>query len=234
MCRWFVLIAACLCRSANAATDLPLIHFSCWLAPEFPIYKEIETVYQAAFAQLGYQFQMSHRPGARSIFEAGAGITDGECLRAENQPQGPTDSPLIRVNVMIAHSDLAVWSNQQDLHINNIEELLAKPYRIGYLRSDKTTSELMTRHQIPNTISLTSNEIGLKMLSAGRIDLYIHISATIKLQLAQMQLTKPVYPAGVLLHVYGYPYLHPKYKDLAAPLAKALTKLVPKEGLSVP
>lgn len=221
----------CVCLTARAAA--PKIQFSCWIPPETSLYSELETAYQKAFAQLGYEFSMQFRPGQRSLFEAEKGITDGECAREANYLREVPDSQLLKVDILVGHSDLVVWSHIKDLSINSIEELLKTNYRMGYAVGDKTTEGLIKRHKI-NAYPIANHENALKMLSAGRIDLYIHPSAIIKLQLARMQLERPVYPAGVLLHMYAYPYLHKKHQDLAVPLVKALENIIPAGGIPLP
>lgn len=199
------------------------IRLSCWIPAEQPLYRDLEALYTAAFNQLGYQLVMTHRPAQRSLFEAESGLSDGECAREEDFLKVMPDSRLVKVDAIVRESELSVWSRDSTLRINGIVDLLQKDYRIGYMRGNKTFANLADLYKIPNTQEIASAEIGMRMLSANRIDLFIHVAIVIS---PQMEAATSVYSVGSLMSLRGYLYLHPRHTALAEPLAEVLTRLM--------
>lgn len=215
-----------------ASMARPQITFSCWVPPQFTAYGEMEALYRDAFDALGYDFQMQHRPTQRSLQEAINGITDGECIRTGNVLERGPEFPLARVDVLLVSADLEVWSLDEEVRIGSLDDLLESDYSIGYPRGAEAIPELIARHRIDNAHPVASTEVGLRMLAAGRIDLYVEAGTVIRLTLRELELPQTPHSAGVLMRLDGYPYLNRRHQDLLPALTRELRTRVPSEGLT--
>lgn len=227
-------IMLCLICCGVHAQDAKKIVFSCWIPPELAIYQELETLYHSAFATLGYAFEMHYRPTQRSLVEAEGGVSDGDCLRDIRYLRTHPRSHLRVVDVIIAHSDLTVWSRNPNLQINDFAILKKEGYRVAYERGHQSVYDLITKAELTQVEAVPTTAVGLKMLSAGRIDLFIQSTAIVQLTLDTLALDRPIYPVGTLWQEVGYPMLNAKHQDLVNPLQQALAEQVPEGGLQVP
>lgn len=226
------LAASALLSPLATAEANNVIHFSCWLPPSSPIYMKLENIYRASFAALGFDFEMTYQPMQRSIQDANAGVSDGECARAYNYLSSAPESCLLRVDVVVASANLQVWSNNPAVEIANLTELNASSLRIGY-RLGSTVKPLFTPERFVQTKALVSSAIGLKMLSAGRIDLLLIHEAAAKNLIVTLQLPNPVYNAGTVIHQEAYVHLHPRHRELLSGFTAELRKRLPEDGMSL-
>ena len=230
--RWW-LASLVLAYMAGGHAGAPRITFSCWLPPHSAHFIKLDTIYREAFAALGYDFVMQHRPTLRSIQDANHGVSDGECARDFHYLASAPESPLIRVAVVVASADLQIWSHQPDVHIDNLSELNSGKYRLGYMQGSVATKSLLTPERQRDAQGLVTSEIGIKMLSAGRIDALIISEASVKRILAEMPLPNPIYHAGTLFRQSAYVHLHPRHRQLVPALARELRQRMPEGGISL-
>ncbi|WP_157209878.1 hypothetical protein [Marinimicrobium agarilyticum] len=195
-----------------------------------PLHERLTTLYAEAFDALGYDFQMHYRPNQRSLMEARAGVTDGECARTDTYDQDNASAPLVRVDAQIASTSLEAWSSDPDLKVVSLNRLVEHDYRIGYVRGHVAVSALMERYPTLRLTPITGTEHGLKMLSAGRLDLFIGTSISTRQEMAALQLPTTLYSAGHLMVLRGHPYLNEKHEALAKRLAEELKKRLPEGG----
>lgn len=231
LCRWLPYLAFFYAAWGNA--EPPQITFTCWMPPHSAHFIKLETVYREAFTALGYSFTMHHRPSLRSIQDANHGASDGECGRDFRYLQNSPESPLIRIEVVVASADLQVWTNDPDIRIESLTELNSGKYRLGYLQGSSETQNLLTPERQREAQSAVSSDIGIKMLSAGRIDALIISEASVKRILASSELPSPIYHAGTLFHQSAYVHLHPRHRQLVPALTRELQKRIPPGGISL-
>lgn len=223
-------LCAALLASMAAADSRPTIVFSCWIPPSVPLHKRLTRLYVDAFDALGYDFQMHYRPNQRSLMEASAGVTDGDCARTDTYGQENPSAPLVRVNTQIASTSLEAWSGDPDLNVNNLDSLVEHEYRIGYVRGHVAVRSLVERYPTLRLTAVTSTEHGLKMLTAGRLDLFLGTSISTRQEIEALQLPVTLYSAGRLMMLRGHPYLNEAHRALAEPLATELEKQLPEGG----
>lgn len=216
--------------AAPAAEPRSTIVFSCWIPPSVPLHQRLSTLYTKAFDALGYDFEMYYRPNQRSLMEARAGVTDGDCARTDTYAQENPDMPLVRVEAQIASTSLEVWSSVPGLEINSLDGLAARDYRIGYVRGHVAVSSLMEHYPGLRLTSVTGTEHGLKMLNAGRLDLFLGTSVSTRQEIEALQLPATLYSAGHLMVLRGHPYLSREREALATRLAEELKKRLPEGG----
>jgi len=217
---------------SSGAAAQPTITFSCWVTPDVPAYSRLEKLYRASFGALGYEFVMHHRPNQRSLMEAESGQTDGDCARTHNYTRQNPDSRLVVVDTLIAQSTLEAWAHRDGLTLSSPEDLYQEEWRIGYERGNVAVQALINEHSLPAVIPVVSSKSGLKMLAAGRIDLFIGTSVSIRQTLEQLALPEPIYPAGDLMVLRGHAVMNERHRDLAPKLAKELKKRLPEGGWS--
>lgn len=227
---WLILLPPVMFSASLNAT--PLITFSCWVPTGAPLYERAETLFREAFEELGYDFAMHYRPNQRSLMEANAGTTDGDCARPHSYPKLDPRTELVKVDALLAQTSVEAWSHKKALSLASIEELQQAPYRIGYERGDMAVQSLVDYYELPHLIQVPSTASGLKMLSAKRIDLFIGTSISIRQELEHLEPTLPraLHSVGHLKEIQGHPYLHRKHRHLAPALARALRKRLPEEG----
>lgn len=230
--RWW-LPSVVLVYTAYGHAGAPRITFSCWLPPHSAHFIKLDTIYREAFAALGYDFVMHHRPTLRSIQDANHGMSDGECARDSHYLASAPESPLIRVDVVVASADLQIWSHQPDIRIDNLSELNSGKYRLGYMQGSAATKSLLTPERQQDAQRLVTSEIGVKMLSAGRIDALIISEASVKRILAEISLPNPIYHAGTLFRQSAYVHLHPRHRQLVPGLTRELRQRIPEGGISL-
>lgn len=91
-------------------------------------------------------------------------------------------------------------------------------------------SFFLDRQQGFQKIAVSTDSLGLKMLAAGRLDLYIGSGMQVATSLNRLALRRPIYLAGTLTTVEFYPHLHRRHQHLAAPLAAELKRLIDARG----
>gem|GEM_PF-1319994 len=223
-------LAPLLCVLGNGVTAQPSITFSCWVHPDVPAYSRLEALYREAFANLGYDFVMHHRPNQRSLMEAESGHTDGDCIRTHDYTEQNPDSRLIVVDTLVAQSTLQVWSHREGLTLTSTEDLHQEEWRIGYERGNVAVQALINQHSLPAVIPVVNSRSGLKMLSAGRIDLFVGTAVQIRQTHERITLPRPIYPAGDLMVLRGHAVMNERHQDLAPKFAEQLSRRLPEAG----
>ncbi len=219
-----------LLSAISLAEPRPHIVFSCWVPPNVPLHQSLTTLFTDAFDSLGYDFSMHYRPNQRSLMEASAGISDGDCARAQGYVDNNPETNLVRVDALLAQTSVEAWSHSPEQTVESEQDLLREPLRIGYVRGHVVIKELIERLDLPRVMSVTSTEHGLKMLSAGRLDLFIGTSVSTRQELKNIDLANPIYSVGHVIDIQGYAYLNEKHRSLLPGLARELRNRLPEGG----
>lgn len=217
--------------SSGAGAGRAGITLSCWLPPTAPTTGVLEEIYEQAFAELGYDLVMHYRPGQRALIEAESGVTDGECVRVHDYLERHPDSNLTKVDVLLSSSTLEFWSRDPDRKVTDLSELQGSDQRIGYTEGMVAIEALAEHPQLGSAQPVPSTRHALKMLSAGRLDLYLGVSREVHEEYHQLDVPAPLYPSGELFTLKGYLYLHKRHHDLVDELADALRARLPADGL---
>ncbi len=229
-CRIALLLGWLLLSSISLAEPRPRIVFSCWIPPNVEIHQGLKRLFTDAFDALGYDFSMHYRPNQRSLMEARAGISDGDCARTEDYGDNNPESNLVRIDALLAQTSMEAWSDTRKRQFRSEQDLAREPLRIGYVRGHVVVKELIERHALPQITSVTSTEHGLKMVSAGRLDLFIGTSVSTRQEMENITLANPIYSVGHVLDIRGYAYLNDKHRALLPALEKELRKRLPEGG----
>jgi polar amino acid transport system substrate-binding protein len=216
------------------ANEPKQITFSCWIDADLPAFVALESLYRESFAALGYAFAMVSKPPLRSLAEANSGMTDGECARVSNYPDAAPNSPLKRIDVMIAKTNLDAWSYDNTIKLNGPVSLINSKYKIAYGKGAVAMQLLLSRLPLENLQPVSSIALGIKMLVRKRFDVLISPRAIFKQELARNPVDVELYFVGTILELEGYPYLHERHEDITAAFTEELRKRTPEGGLTLP
>lgn len=223
-----------LCASTTSASEPKHITFSCWIPAELPAFIALEKLYRESFAEIGYAFTMTHHAPLRSLSIANQGITDGECARVANYRFIAPNSPLERVDVMIAKTSLHVWSHDKNLKFNGPRSLLNKNYTIAYIRGTVAMQLVLARLPLKNLQTVSNTGLGIKMLARKRFDILICPEAVFNQEIALIPLEVELHSLGALMELKGHPYLHKRHNNIKTAFAAALQQRLPEGGLTLP
>lgn len=228
------LLLSLLCASTTLASEPKQVTFSCWIPAELPTFIALEKLYRESFAEIGYTFTMTHHAPLRSRSIANQGITDGECARIANYRFIAPNSPLERVDVMIAKTNLHVWSHDKNLKFTGPRSLLNKNYEIAYVKGTVAMQLVLARLPLEHLRTVSTTGLAIKMLARKRFDILIAPEAVFDQEAARIPLDVELHSLGTLMVLEGHPYLHKRHKDIKAAFTAALDKRVPEGGLSLP
>ncbi|GAA5317827.1 MAG: hypothetical protein AseanaTS_30340 [Candidatus Pelagadaptatus aseana] len=199
------------------------IVFVCSLAREVPVYDQIYSNYSQAFAALGYRFEMIHLPILRAEAELLSNRVDGSCGRAADffkiWPE------IVKVAEPVMPVTIQAWSRNVSLQVGGRDSFRGKGYRVGVVRGTHTIKHLLMQYGQKHLIHVTSPIIGMKMLAAGRLDIFVDSATSVRSVVQRMGINQPLYMVGNLHHLDVYPALRPGLEALAQPLARELKSL---------
>ncbi|WP_020210884.1 hypothetical protein [Gilvimarinus chinensis] len=239
MTHYFILFLCLFVASgvqAQPSPHTPTITFTCSLPEDMPAAIEIRRYYELAFANLGYQFEMLHRPIKRALAEARSGTSDGECARITRffDQSEVENHQLIPINVVVGISTMNIWSREQGPL--TASDLLHSEHNICYI-TGSTASEIWLNTMIEKTgqtpafFAVNSYETGLRMLSFGRITHCIGPQISFQAAAQKINLSGQVYNNGQLLEIEAGPLLHVRHQAIAEDFTRELQKVVDKHGI---
>lgn len=205
-------------ESASSATAIkPHILFSTASENNTLSFIQQKTIYTELFKRIGYGFELIHQPSKRSIVDANAGKVDGDAARVFDLNKEGLYPNLVRVNEPVQKMDLVAFSVDPRMTISGWKGLENTNYLVGYSHGYKIVESNLSKYVSPNRIfAATDLQQGLRMLQAGRIDLFIDILGFEKPLLQTHANLKDAHirNAGVIETITTYPYLNRKHQDL--------------------
>ncbi|BFM16675.1 hypothetical protein R50073_28580 [Maricurvus nonylphenolicus] len=205
-----------------------LIVFGCPLPARSPAFIEMEQSFRRAFNALGYEFKLFALPRAREEVELLRGNLDGTCGRGNNPPYS-NHPDLLRLTTPTAHTSYEVISPQARRMIRDVNELETGS-RIAYVRGTSLAKQMLENPRKFDVIDVTSAELGVKMLAAGRIDYFVDIPVNIRFLLSAFEINKTLYTVSELPKLSYYPYLRRRHSALIGPLNNYFEDLLEREG----
>ncbi len=184
-------------------------------------------VYEEAFRRLGVPFEVTLMPTARMTAMADSGAVDGQFVRvfayADTHPEQ------VRVEEPLYQVVFGLWVSNPAFKLSRLEDLAKTAwtgiYRRGVEQCQNALSGVMPSDRLS---SVTTTELGLQMLLAGRVDFYCELDGAV-LNALYLPEFKNVTSVRLLL-TYGdtialHPYLHKKHAELADRLAAVLKEM---------
>lgn len=170
-------------------------------------------VYQA----LGYQVRWKVLPPERALYEANAGMTDGDLFR--NPSIETTYKNLVRVDVPVSLNDWVVYSRSVTFKITGWDSL--RPYHIAAVHGVKFVETRLAGMKVEFVNTLDQ---AFGMLTLGRTDLVVDTrEAWSHLPESERGTIKILEPP--LEQAKAYHYLHQKHRQLALQVEQTLRKI---------
>lgn len=206
------------------------IVFTCVLKKTESEYKLLRDLYVQAFDKLDMDFSFLLTPGRRAVVAAASGQSDGNCARAYNYIERSGVPNLVRVDTSIASVDVQIWSRSSEISLPLGVAMFKPGTRVGYEGHSLWVEDYLDTHQGVVDTSVTSIDLGFKMLAAERFDYFIGFGYRGKNVLKRINIRRPIHNIGTLATVKLYPLLHRRHQHLAAPLASELKQLLEVRG----
>lgn len=206
------------------------IVMSCSLPPASPLYQRATRYYKRAFEALGYRLKIVALPRARENAELLAGRIDATCGRRQALER-VAPGRVVRIDLPVAGVQSELWSRQPGLQFSGLEQLPANT-PIAYVRGTIEERALLERLPHLKVSAITDTAIGLKMLSAGRIDFFLGESTSISSAMDNLTLETPLFAVNSLLKTDAFPYLHVRHQSLAPAFTEQLKLVLEDEARS--
>jgi len=184
-------------------------------------------VYEEAFKRLGVPIEVMLLPTPRMTAMADAGTIDGQFVRVFAYADAHPEQ--VRVEEPIYQVMFGLWVSNPALNLARLGDLAATGwtgiYRRGVEQCQNDLSEVLPSDRLS---SVSTPELGLQMLLAGRVDFYCELDSAVlnALYLPEFKNVTSVRP----LLMFGetitlHPYLHKKHAELAGRLAAVLKEM---------
>ena len=196
-----------------------------------PLYKWVELIYTEVFRRLNIKLEVMYHPLKRASIEANLGRVDGEPARI--YAYGASYPNLVRVEESVfSMSVISYTADPSTSGLSDWESLRNTEYKVGYPKGMKICeNNLLKVVKAERLFKVTETSHGLRMLAAGRIDLYVDDlnSANPILLNNEYDLKDKIHVAGIMEEVPLYMYVHKKHRSLIPKLEYAI-KAVKSEG----
>ncbi len=158
------------------------------------------------------------------------GRVDGDAARVysfgEHYPN------VIRVEEPVGWASFVAYANDPTIRLDGWKSLKGTAYRVAYARGAHICEVRLPEVVNPeNLFTVTRWLQGLKMLQAGRIDIFIAAENDILLMLESDEYKDfDIRKVGVMEQVFAHPYFLKKHRNLAQKF-EAILKAMAEEGL---
>ncbi len=194
------------------------IIFGCSISKFTQAFVEMEKLYRHAFKSLGYEFQMLPLPRARERAELLGGKLDGTCARGDVAPYNRYRD-LIQLQPPVTKMALRVYSREPMKPVTHVNQLPGGS-TVAYVRGTQLARLVLQRAPLLQAEDVTTAEIGIKMLAAGRVDYFLGLSGASDYVLNHLDIRKMLFVASDLQPLLLYPYINVRHKALHEPLQR--------------
>jgi hypothetical protein len=206
------------------------IHLSCFFDKQSAQTKALSELLITAFSNLNIQLFFHKQPPLRGIASANRGITDGYCIRGKHFSEAPEAKDFIQLETALTRTDIVIWGRDKSLKLPDAQQPFNSDYRIGYLRGFIWPEKYLKQKGANSPIALTSTQLGIKMLAAGRLDLYVGIEPFIEGTVAELWKSPPVYSLGKVTSINSFMYLHKRHQQIIPQLDSQFKTLIEASG----
>ena len=183
--------------------------------------------YEEAFKRLGVSIEVITMPAQRGTVMVDSGAVDGQFLRVFAYADAHPEQ--VRVEEPIYDVLLGLWVSKPSLNLSRVADLAATTwsgiYRRGVELCERSLSRVVPAERLS---SISTEDVGLRMLLAGRVDFYCELDASVQNTLFRPEF-KDVTSIRQLLTLGSpiplYPYLNRKNAELATRLAVVLRQM---------
>ena len=159
---------------------------------------------------------MIQLPRDRERAELLVGNLDGTCARGDVAPYNRSDN-LIKLQPPITEITLRVYSSEPMKPVTDLSQLPSES-TVAYVRGTKLAHLVLRKVPHLKVVDVTSAELGIKMLAAGRVDYFFGLSSVSDYVLNHLDIRKMLFVASDLQPIPLYPYINKRHKALHSPL----------------
>jgi len=193
----------------------------------------LNLIYTEAFRRLGYDLQYIGYPNERANVLAETGVVDGEIQRAASYEKIAKN--LIKVEEPSFSVIVAAYAVTPGIVLDGWESLKNTDYFVEYRRGSKVPQSGLSAVVKPERLSTVSTvEMGLKKLIAGRTDIYVEQELVVEEVLREFDKIgfdhSFLYQAGIMWVGESHLFLHKKHAALLPKITEVL-RTMKKEGL---
>jgi len=188
--------------------------------------------YEEAFKRLGVPIEVITMPAQRRTVMADSGAIDGQLLRVFGYADAHPEQ--VRVEEPIYDVVFGLWVSNPSLTASRLSDLAATNWRGIYRRGielcERSLSPLVPAERLT---SISTEEVGLRMLLADRVDFYCEVDAAVENSLYGPEFKNATSIRQLLTFadpIPLYPYLSRKHAELATRLAVVFRQMK-AEGL---
>ncbi len=184
--------------------------------------------YTEVFRRIGYKFRLKACPAERCLQEANSGNVDGDSARITFGSRLKSKYPnLVQVMEPISETDYCAYSTDSAIRVNGWESLKGKDIIVGFPKGIKIAEMKLPKYVDPQNIERVTSQIGgLRMLVAGRIDLFLLVERSGDCLILQEEFKDTnIQKSGALETFFTYPYLHSKHKKMIPDLIKKMREM---------
>lgn len=173
------------------------------------------TIFADLVGELGYDVKVEIYPAGRSLEKANAGELDGELLRvAAIADQYPN---LRIIGVPMTEIVIAAYTKKGYAELSGPADLAGK--KVAVSRNAKAAMQVSAN---ANQIFVQNEEQGLKMVNAGRADIFVGTATTTDSVLANLGLPDVLKQNTPMLELGIYNWLHKKHEALVPKIEELL------------
>ncbi|MFV0349657.1 MAG: substrate-binding periplasmic protein [Halodesulfovibrio sp.] len=183
----------------------------------------VREFYVELFNRIGVNVTIKTFPQARLHQQLEDGLIDAVFARADS---GVKSGNIVVVRESIFEDAVNIFSQKSEYSFSNLKSLIGykDSLNVGCVNGVVSLRDVLNDlKKVHNVIGVTEELQGLKMLVAGRIDVFIASGYKTKLLLDRSDFSMSgIKSSGVAVHSRLYINLHSKHMDLVGPLEKAL------------
>jgi hypothetical protein len=188
-------------------------------------------VYEDAFQKLNMPFRLLTVPLARQEKMTEEGLIDAQVGRVYEY--GEIHKELVRVEAPFINLEINIYSNNPDLKLNSLNEIISKKLKIEYRRGVMICENALKTIFLGKEINtLIDADQGLSKLLKKRIDLYCDVNHHIEQFIHQGTFTQKqignIHPVHQLKKAPMYVYVIKKHQTMATDFAKILLQMEQK------
>ncbi len=178
-----------------------------------------------AFDRAGYEMRHEYYPEARCRRLADSGEIDGLPSRVRDFNSAYTN--LVRVNIPVDVKEFAAYTNRTDLTLEGWDSLAGRDLRIIYLNGVFIVEKRLSESVAPSQLTAVGRRIpAMKMLLAGRADIFIDITHLADLALSRNdKVLSGIRKAGTMERDEHFLFLHKKHSALVPELEKVMNEM---------
>lgn len=210
----------------------PVLVMGCWFEPDSAADRGLQSLYRHSLEAIGYQLDWRYFPVARVQLELQQGLIDGDCARHDQYQLPLADGQMaLRVPVVVGGTSINMWQSQDHDHrVSSLQEAEQQRLTILYERGTDIAKVHLPGYPSHWVYSVSDLCVGLRMLRAGRVDLFLAQESSMDNSQIGTQLCPEAQSLFTVFELQANPVLHARHQDIIAPWAEQLRLALANSG----